>query len=147
MTTCYCGIEFKPRPGAKLRCPLCAAAKPALRHGPPALDYLSQRSREATAKVLKIPLKLVLSAEATAIAKLRVLGKGQVGETFGGRTLTPELQAELRGFRATLQKLEEAGAVEEAAAVKQILDTLATNVRDITYASASEESPARESHQ
>lgn len=132
MTTCYCGIEFKPRAGAKLRCPLCAAAKPALRHGPPALDYLSQRSVKATAEVLKIPLKLVLSAEATAIAKLKVLGKGQVGETFGGRTLTPQLRAELKEFRATLQKLEEAGAAEEARAVKEILDALEASVRDIT---------------
>lgn len=137
--TCYCGVEFTPRPGAKFRCPLCRAAKAALRHGPPALDYLSRRSRKEAAQALDVPVDVVRDAEATALAKIRELGKTPVGETFGGRHLTPELRKELRDFRAVLAKLEEAGAVEEATAVKQILDTLDRDVREITNAAASQE--------
>jgi hypothetical protein len=82
--------------------------------------------------VLKLPLKLVLSAEATGLAKLRELGRHAVVPTFGGRTLPADLRNALQTFERVRDRLAEFGCEAEAAEVQEILDRLDQRVREIT---------------
>ena len=139
--TCYCGQEFTPTQGARLRCPLCAVSKVPQRRAFKRLDYLASRSHEETALVLKLPLKLVLTAEAAGLAKLRELGRRAIAPTFGGRTLPPDLRATLRTFERVRDKLAENGCEQEAREVQEIIDTLEARVREITERWAAESGP------
>lgn len=141
--TCYCGQQFSPTPDTRLRCPLCRASKAALRRGPGKLDYLSRLPAIEVARTLKLPLQIVLSDEATGIAKLRAASKQDIPK-FGGRTLPTELQRELQAFRGTIDRLLAAGLPGEAARVKEIIDNLEARVRDITSSQNETDRPAED---